>query len=285
MYKNILVAFDDSEFSKAALMTAWNWVKIHDGRLFLVHAVHADFEEFESAPEQKEKRFKLGREACYRTKEAVSSQFGSEVESFVCEGEPHEVIVDIAKAQKADLIAMGTHGRKGLKKLFMGSVASRVIASSRCDVLVVKKPLGENAGKYKSILLCYDGSELSKHALNRACALSKVEKAAITALYVIPRIDEIAGLFPTSLIKKRLLQEAQKTVQEATTSASQQDVSIKTEIAEGDAAENIILTAGKLGSDLIVSGTHGWKGLDRAIIGSVIENIIVNVSCPVLVVK
>jgi nucleotide-binding universal stress UspA family protein len=285
MYNNILVAFDDSEFSKAALMTAWNWVKIHQGKIFLVHAVHADFEELDSTPGQKEKRFKLGKEACYRTTETVASQFGSDIESFVCEGEPHEVIVDIAKAQHADLIAMGTHGRKGLKKMFVGSVASRVIASSPCDVLVVKKPFGEAAGKRKSILLCYDGSELSKHALTRVCALSKVEAMEITALYVIPRIDEITGLFPTDLIKKRLFQEAQKTVQEAAALASQQGVSIKTEIAEGDAAENIILTGAKLGSDMIVSGTHGWKGLDRAIIGSVIENIIVNVSCPVLVVK
>jgi nucleotide-binding universal stress UspA family protein len=285
MYDNILVAFDGSEFSKAALMTASGWVRRHGGRLFLVHAVYFDEQEFKLAPEQREKRLNLGKEMCYQTKETVSSQLSKDVESFVCEGEPHDVIVDIAKAQNAELIAMGTHGRKGLKKLFMGSVTSRVIVSSPCDVLVVKKTLSENSGRYKSILLSFDGSRLSKKALNRACELSKVEDAEITALYVIPRYEELIDLFPTNLIKGNLMHDAQNIVEEARKLALDQGVSIKTEIADGDTAEKIIDTASEPGTDLIISGTHGWKGIDKAIIGSVIENVIVNISCPVLVVK
>jgi nucleotide-binding universal stress UspA family protein len=285
MYDNILVAFDGSEFSKAALMTASGWVKRHGGRLFLVHAVFFDEQELKIAPEQRENRLKLGKEMCYQTKEMVSSQLGKDVESLICEGEPHDVIVDIAKAQNADLIAMGTHGRKGFKKLFMGSVTSRVIVSSSCDVLVGKKSSNEHAGKYKSILLSFDGSKFSKKALNRACELSKIENAEITALYVIPRYEELIDLFPTDLIKGNLMHDAQDIVEEAKGLALAQGVSIKTEIAEGDIAEEIIDAASEPGTDLIISGTHGWKGIDKAIIGSVIENVIVNVSCPVLVVK
>ena len=44
------------------------------------------------------------------------------LESMICEGEPHDVLMDVAAARNADLIAIGTHGRKGLKKLFLGSV-------------------------------------------------------------------------------------------------------------------------------------------------------------------
>jgi nucleotide-binding universal stress UspA family protein len=256
MYDNILVAFDGSEFSKAALMTASGWVRRHGGRLFLVHAVYFDEQEFKLAPEQREKRLNLGKEMCYQTKETVSSQLSKDVESFVCEGEPHDVIVDIAKAQNAELIAMGTHGRKGLKKLFMGSVTSRVIVSSPCDVLVVKKTLSENSGRYKSILLSFDGSRLSKKALNRACELSKVEDAEITALYVIPRYEELIDLFPTNLIKGNLMHDAQNIVEEARKLALDQGVSIKTEIADGDTAEKIIDTASEPGTDLIISGTH-----------------------------
>ena len=284
MYDNILVAFDDSEFSKAALMTARNWVKRHDGRLFLVHAVYFNEEEFKSAPEQREMRLKLGKEMCYKTKEAVSAQFGKDVESFVCDGEPHEVIVDIAKAQNADLITMGTHGRKGFKKLFMGSVASRVIVSSRCDVLVVKKVSSEDAGKYKSILLCFDGSESSKKALDRACELSKVEDGNYCA-YVVPRYEEIIEFFPTSFFKGNIMHDAQEIVAKAKKLALDQGVSIKTEDSGRIYGRKIIDTAGNIGSDLIISGTHGWKGIDKAIIGSVIENVIVHGCCPVLVVK
>ena len=284
MYKTILVGIDGSEFSKAALINASNWVKRHGGRLFLVHAVYFDEEEFSIAPGQREKRFKLGKEICYQTKEAVLPQLGKDVESLICEGEPHDIIVDIANTKNADLITMGTHGRKGFKKLFMGSVTSRVIVSSPCDVLVVKKPLTEN-GKYKSILLSFDGSEFSKKALNRACELSKIEDAEITVLYVIPHYEEMIEFFSTSLIKENLLYDAEKVVEDAKKLALDRGVSIKTEIAEGNTAERVIDTANRLGSDLIIRGTYAWRGIDKAIIGSIIENVIVNVSCPVLVVK
>jgi nucleotide-binding universal stress UspA family protein len=285
MYETILVGIDGSEFSKAALINATNWVRRHGGRLFLVHAVYFDEEEFSIAPGQREKRFKLGKEMCYQTKEEVLPKLGKDVESLICEGEPHDVIVDVANTKNADLIAIGTHGRKGFKKLFMGSVTSRVIVSSPCDVLVVKNPLSEDPGQYKSILLSFDGSEFSKKALDRACELSKIEDAEITALYVIPHYDEIIEFFSTSLIKENLLHDAQKIVEEAKNLALNQGVSIKTEIAEGHAAEKIIDSAKRLGSDLIIRGTYGWRGIDKAIIGSIIENVIVNVSCPVLVVK
>jgi nucleotide-binding universal stress UspA family protein len=284
MYKNILVGIDGSKCSKAALLNASHWIMRHGGRLLLVHAVYFDEEEFSIAPGQREKRLKLGKEMCYQTKEEVS-QLGHEVESLVCEGEPHDVIVDIAASKNADLITIGTHGTKGIKKLFMGSVTSRVIVSSPCDVLVVKEPLEENNRKYKSILLSFDGSEHSKTALSHACELSKIEDAEITALYVIPQYEEMIEFFSTSLIKENLLRDAQKIVGEAKELALDQGVSIKTEIAEGHTAERIIDMAHRLGSDLIIRGPYAWRGIDKAVIGSITEQIIVGVPCHVLVVK
>lgn len=79
------------------------------------------------------------------------------------------MIIDIAREKKVDLIVMGTYGRRGLNRLIMGSVTSQVIVKSAVDVLVVKK---ECTGGYRSILLCYDGSEFSRKALARACDLS-----------------------------------------------------------------------------------------------------------------
>lgn len=285
MYENILVAFDGSEFSKAALMAASGWVRRHGGKLFLVHAVFFDEEELKIAPEQREKRLQLGKEMCFQTKEAVSSQLGKDVESLICEGEPREVIADIASTKKADLIAMGTHGRKGFKKLFMGSVTSRIIVSSPCDVLVVKQPLSKDAGKYKSILLSFDGSKFSKKALNRACELSKIEEAEITALYVIPYYEEMIDFIPSSLIKENVMYDAENIIEEAKKLALDQGVSIKTEILEGYTAERLIDVANRLRNDLIIGGTHAWRGIDKAIIGSIIESVIVNAPCPVLVVK
>jgi nucleotide-binding universal stress UspA family protein len=58
--------------------------------------------------------------------------------TLVLEGVAHEQIVRAARSKKADLIVIGTHGRTGLAKLFLGSVASRVVAAAHCPVLTVR---------------------------------------------------------------------------------------------------------------------------------------------------
>jgi len=57
---------------------------------------------------------------------------------LLAEGPAHEEIVRIAKRKRADLVVMGTHGRSGLAKLFLGSVAGRVVAAAPCPVLTVR---------------------------------------------------------------------------------------------------------------------------------------------------
>jgi len=259
----------------------------HGGTVELVHSVFFDEEEFVSAPDQRERRFELGKKMCYQTREDISTEFGlnGNLEALICEGEPHEVIVDVATAKNADLIAMGTHGRKGLKKLFMGSVTSRVIVSSLCDVLIVKKPFMDCSGRYGSLLVSFDGSEFSKKALERACELSKIDGSEITAVYVIPRYEEMIEFFTSSLIKENLYHDAEKIMEKARSIATEKGLKMNTEIADGDEADKIIETANRLKSDLIIRGTHGWSGINRAIIGSVAERVIINAPCPILVVK
>ncbi len=285
MYNTILVAYDGSEFSKAALIESSNWIKRHGGRVVMVHAVYFDEEEFAIAPEQREKRFELGKKICYQTRETVSSEFGIDLESLVCEGEPPDVIVDIAREKKVELISMGTYGRKGIKRLIMGSVTSKVILNAPCDVMVVKRPCSECRGEYKSILVPFDGSQFSKKALERACELSKIDSAEVTVLYVIPRYEELIEFFRTESIKRAMMEEAEKILSGAKAIASQKGVTVATTIKEGHAGDRIIEIADTLKNDLIVMGTYGWKGVSRAIMGSTTERVIMNASCPVLTVK
>ncbi len=285
MYKTIVTAFDGSEYSRAALIESSNRVKRHGGKVIMVHAVYFDEDEFSIAPEQREKRFNLGKEVCYQTRDMTVSEFGIDVESLVCEGEPPAVIVDVASEKKADLIAMGTYGRKGLKRLVMGSVTSGVIVNSPCDVLVVKKTCTECTSEYKSILVPFDGSEFSKKALEHACRLSKTDDSEITAMYVIPRYEEMVGFLRTESIKRSLFREAQKILDEAKKTALSHGVFISATIQEGQAAEKITETAKLLKSDLVVMGSYGWRGINKVIIGSTTERVIMNASCPVLVVK
>jgi nucleotide-binding universal stress UspA family protein len=285
MYNTILVGFDDSISSRAALTEASTWIKKHGGKIILVHAVYFDQEEFGIAPDQLEKRLKVGEKVCVETKEMLASEFGIEVQSLLCEGDPPEVIVDVANGKKADIIVLGTYGRKGINRLLMGSVTSQVVVNAGVDVLVVRKVCTKCTGTYASALVPFDGSEFSRKALSRACELSKLDGTEVTVLYVVPRYEEMIGFFRTSSIKNSMLQEAQKIMDGAKELAAAHDIAIKTLIEEGHAADRIIATAGKLQNDLIIIGSHGWRGVNKAIMGSTAERVIIDASCPILVVR
>jgi nucleotide-binding universal stress UspA family protein len=285
MYKTIIVGYDESLSSKAALKESSLWVKKHGGRLFLVHAVFFNEEEFVNLPAQREQRFELGGRICTAAKQSVLADDGLEVESLVCEGEPPEVIANVAQDKQADLIALGTYGRKGLTRLLMGSVTVEVILNATCDVLVVKRQCSECTGQYGSLLVSFDASEFSRKALQRACELAKADNALISVLYVIPRYEEMIEFFKTESIRKSLQKEAEKIIAQAQKIAAESGVTIETQIRQGNAADEIILAAERLENDLIIMGTHGWKGLSKAVMGSTTTRVITHASCPVLVVK
>lgn len=67
-----------------------------------------------------------------------AKQAGARVRGLLLEGVPHERIAQAARSRKADLVVIGTHGRTGFAKLFLGSVASRVLTVSPCPVLTVR---------------------------------------------------------------------------------------------------------------------------------------------------
>jgi nucleotide-binding universal stress UspA family protein len=287
MYSTIVVGYDESESSKAALKEASLRVKNLNGKLYLVHAVYFDQEEFAILPSQMEKRFEMGTHVCRTAKLELQTQFGlnGSVESFVCEGEPPEVLTDIARGKKADLIALGTYGRKGLKRLLMGSVTSQVILNAPCDVLVVKRPCSECTGSYQSLLVPYDGSEFSRKALVRAAEMAKADGGQVTVLYVIPRYEEMMEFYRSDSIRKSLRAEAEKILGEAKKTADGLGISVRTEVREGHPSDEIVAAAQKLENDLIAMGTYGWKGVNQAIMGSTTNRVISHAACPVLVVK
>ena len=137
MYRNIILAYDGSKFSNKALQEAISLAKSSGGSLLVLSVVDIT-DEFESeAPgltdKMTEKLLKLAQKAMAK---AVAAKVKAKVEVHV--GDAYEMIVDIAKKKKADVIVMGSHGRTGLTRLLMGSVTSRVIGHAPCSVLIVK---------------------------------------------------------------------------------------------------------------------------------------------------
>jgi nucleotide-binding universal stress UspA family protein len=65
---------------------------------------------------------------------------GLEADTRVLQGDPRELLVEVARAEGADLVVVGSHGRTGLAKLVLGSVAAHVVGHAPCSVMVVKRP-------------------------------------------------------------------------------------------------------------------------------------------------
>ncbi len=136
-WNNILVAADGSKNSEAAIEEAINYANAYDGSLKIVSAVDVT-EEFETqAPGLLDKMIEKTKAYLEGVKKKALDA-GVNAETFVRQGEPYKVIIDLASQLNADTIVMGTHGRTGITRIFMGSVTARVIGHTRCPVLVVK---------------------------------------------------------------------------------------------------------------------------------------------------
>ncbi len=287
MYDRIVVGYDQSKSSEAALEEASLWAQRHGGTIFLVHAVYFDAEEFAIPPSQIEKGVETATRFCSEAKARISREYSlaGRVEALVREGEAPDVLAKIAEVEKAELIALGTFGKSELKRIFIGSVTSEVILKAPCDVLVVKRAFSARPGRYSSILVAFDRSDSSKKALVRAAVLARAEKARLTILYVIPRYEEMIEFLRTDAIDRTLHAAAEKIVAEAKGIASAQGLDATAEIGAGHVADEIVNTACRLENDLIVMGTHGWRGVSKAIIGSTTNRVVTHASVPVLVVK
>ncbi|MHC1762402.1 MAG: universal stress protein [Negativicutes bacterium] len=142
----------------------------------------------------------------------------------------------------------------------------------------------------KKILVAYDGSSHSKHALNWAIDLSLLSDAQVAAVKVFegsrlyPAISETGGKeFPALLDEIR--REDQRLMDEVGLMGHSRGVTIKCDILQGNIAEQIIKYARDDNYDLIVVGTKGHGVLEQLLMGSVTRNLVSLSRIPVLVVK
>ena len=127
----VLVAFDDSSCSRAALARVADAAWARDASVVLLTVLPAALEE---AAQRAEIRLRAAGDAL-RAKGLV-------VATRVRRGDPELAIVDAAEEERADLVVVGSHGRSGVSRPLLGSVASHVVAHCRRDVLVVHDAAG-----------------------------------------------------------------------------------------------------------------------------------------------
>ena len=143
--KRIFYATDYSKASGRALDEAVNLAKQNKAELWVVHVVeplanYVSGEDFGGAELYMRLEETTMRDAQSSMKKLMQrlARLGVKAKSLLLKGRPHEQIVKAAKNRKADMIVVGTHGRTGLSKLFLGSVAGRVVSMAHCPVVTVR---------------------------------------------------------------------------------------------------------------------------------------------------
>ena len=141
-FRRILVATDFTPASEPALEEAIELAKGDGTELLIAHAYQLpNVPEAESvAGDVYDEWVQSLRDRVVDRLKPLVEKAGSEgirAEALILTGAPYEAITQAAEEQGADLVIMGTHGRKGVSRLFLGSVASRVISTAPCPVLTV----------------------------------------------------------------------------------------------------------------------------------------------------
>ncbi|MEO7731471.1 MAG: universal stress protein [Kofleriaceae bacterium] len=214
--------------------------------------------------------------------QAASALGAKRVTQKLLNGVPWTVITDAAR-EDIDLIVIGTHGRTGLARILIGSVAEKVVRHAPCPVLVVR-PDGA-VSPFTHVLCPVDFSASAHEAMELAGQLAQPGGAGITLLHVIEvpvaysGEPNLPGLYrDLDQLSVALLEEWAKELR-TTTSVP---VTPRCRIGHPGAGTLAVLDADAT-FDLVVMGSRGRTGMARALLGSVAEKVVRHARCPVLV--
>jgi nucleotide-binding universal stress UspA family protein len=142
--RRILYPSDFSRASGAAFTKALEMAKTNRAELLIVHVLApvmpmvGDGYVSPKIYEEIEATARAQAQAQIDRLLAKARKAGARVKGLLMDGVPHEQITRAARSKRADLIVIGTHGRTGLAKFFLGSVAGRVVSIAPCPVLTVR---------------------------------------------------------------------------------------------------------------------------------------------------
>jgi nucleotide-binding universal stress UspA family protein len=201
-------------------------------------------------------------------------------------GDLYGLVEGAISAIQPDLVVMGTHGRAGVQKWLMGSLAEKVLRHAAVDVLTLHEdsPVAGDEGGLGEVLVPTDFSECSRRALEAAFRLTKEAGGRICLLHVI----EPQPLLPWAEGQETLLVEVDDALRARFEAALRDELRGRkgdVVLAEGAAAREIERVARERGASLIVLGTHGRGRLAHALIGSVAERVTRFSRLPVLTVR
>ena len=283
---NILMAVDSSQASTIAAReaAARPWPA---GTSFRVISVVEPLQGW-SVPEIEEA---LQKSACQTVRCAAEyfKQAALPATTAVLIGDPKHVIVKDAEDSGADFILVGAHSTHGVMQFLLGGVARAVARLAPCSVEIVRRNPGPEPLK---ILLAIDGSESSKAAARNR---RRTPLARATSFRILTVIEPSAPLLRPPYFSHEMLEElrakdmerAQEAVSWTEDVLYEAGIQATSTIAVPAATpkELILSEAAEWAADLIVVGSHGRRGVNRLLLGSVSEAVALHAQCSVEIIR
>jgi len=218
------------------------------------------------------------------------------VSSAICHvvggGPAFDEICWLAHQIPADLIVMPTHGRTGLKHVFLGSTAERIVQHSPCPVLVTRAgALQSKNGSpltVKTIVVPVDFSSCSRRGLEYAIGFANEFGARLILLHATwlgyIYASEGTAIYDVRGLQKTARENAERQMRKLVRAVNFGRTKFETVFTEGSPVVDICDFAKDHGVDLIITSTHGLTGLKHVLIGSIAEQVVRHAPCSVLVV-
>jgi nucleotide-binding universal stress UspA family protein len=298
VYTKILVPLDGSKTAEAVLPLARSWSSKLKLPVELIAVVDtAELARSLSAIE----RFYMNNLVDEETRRcgeylerAAKNFFPDGCKSRLEKGSSPDIIIDAAAADKGTLIMMATHGRSGVSRWLLGSVAEKVLRATSNPLLLIRssdKARADEQASLSSVVVPLDGSDLAEEVLPSVVDLAKKLDLEVILFraYTVPyaiygaggsyTVDQDQLLAAIDVDVSRYLEEKadvlRKTGLEKVFCASK----------EGLSADQIIKFARRTPDNLIAMCTHGRSGVKRWVLGSVTETVVRHSGDPVLVIQ
>jgi len=206
----------------------------------------------------------------------------------------HDAIAGQVEATKADLLVMGTHGRSGFQRLFLGSVTEKVMRQVSCPTLIVPPRAPDIAPdaevQFHRILCPTDFLASSLKAFEYAISMAEETDAHLTLLHVsemLAAVGQEPAIDVDSFARLRgtTIAEARRRLGDLIPDDARAYCTVDAVVVEGRAYREILCQAKEKRADLIVMGVHGRGAMDLLLFGSTTHHVLRASTCPVLIVR
>ena len=290
--KHILVPLDGSEFAEQALPAAEALCIAYESRLTLLTVKQKEsfLKSIHFSLTFKGRRLSINgeRETYLQKIENSLKAKGVEVDHTIRTGEVAESINGLVKEIGVDMVVISSHGRSGVSRLLLGSVANQVLQQATCPIMVVHPIEGVTPAvpKFKKLLVTLDGSEFAERVLPYVKASVIFE--SVVLLISVPQVPEAemygAVVNEIQELREHAETEAKEYLEGVSTNLQKAGVNTTVIVTGSRPAQTIVSVAQKEKVDVIMMATHGRGGMDSLVVGSVAERIVQNTCCPVFLV-